>query len=97
MRIGGREFSHHLFVSHQELGPHDLILGQLFLQWFAARIEYERAGAVTLYLWRDGDRKVPPTIGVTITDPSDPRNTTTISRGHSAYVEEVSDEEAESF
>ncbi|KAJ6474126.1 hypothetical protein C8R45DRAFT_1160278 [Mycena sanguinolenta] len=97
MRIGRHEFPHHLFVSHQELGPHDIILGQPFLQWFASRIDYERNGAVSLYLWKDGDRKVRPTVVISITDPSDPRNTTTITtRGHSgssAWVEEVTDEE----
>jgi hypothetical protein len=98
IKIGGRDFPHHLFISHQELGQHDLILGQPFLQWFAARLDYERSGGVSLYLWKDGDRKVHPTIVVTITDPSDPRNTTTITRGHShqAWVEEVPDDE-ESF
>ncbi|KAJ6456714.1 hypothetical protein C8R45DRAFT_789700, partial [Mycena sanguinolenta] len=60
------------------LGPHDIILGQPFLQWFASRIDYERNGAVSLYLWKDGDRKVRPTVVISITDPSDPRNTTTI-------------------
>jgi hypothetical protein len=95
MRIGRHEFAHHLFVSHQELGQHDIILGQPFLQWFASRIDYERNGAVSLYLWKEGDRKMRPTVVISITDPSDPRNTTTITtRGHSsARVEEVSDEE----
>jgi hypothetical protein len=93
MKIGGHNFSHRIFVSHQELGQHDLILGQPFLQWFAGRLDYERSGGVSLYLWKGGDRKIPPTIVVTITDPQDPRNTTSISRGHSATIEEVSDEE----
>ncbi|KAJ7135550.1 hypothetical protein C8R44DRAFT_609521 [Mycena epipterygia] len=97
MRIGRHDFSHHLFVSHQELGHHDIILGQPFLQWFASRIDYDRNGAVNLYLWKEGDRKARPTVVISITDPSDPRNTTTITtRGHShpiARVEEVTDDE----
>lgn len=98
MRIGRHDFSHHLFVSNQELGLHDIILGQPFLQWFASRIDYDRNGAVNLYLWKDGDRKMRPTVVISITDPSDPRNTTTITtRGHghneAAWVEEVTDEE----
>ncbi|KAJ7443416.1 hypothetical protein B0H11DRAFT_2345117 [Mycena galericulata] len=97
MRIGRHEFPHHLFVSHQELGPHDIIVGQPFLQWFASRIDYDRNGTVNLYLWKEGDRKMRPTVVISITDPSDPRNTTTITtRGHShqmARVEEVTDEE----
>ncbi|KAJ6510748.1 hypothetical protein C8R45DRAFT_1161682, partial [Mycena sanguinolenta] len=74
LRLGGHVFAHHLFVSHQEIGHHDIILGQPFLQWFAARIDYEREGAVSLYLWKNGSRKVNPTIVITITDPNDPRN-----------------------
>ncbi|KAJ7483025.1 hypothetical protein B0H11DRAFT_1651157, partial [Mycena galericulata] len=74
IRIGGHYFPHHLFISHQELGPYELILGQPFLQWFAARLDYERNGSVTLFLWKEGDRKVPPTLFVAITDPQDPRN-----------------------
>ncbi|KAJ7104909.1 hypothetical protein C8R44DRAFT_639892 [Mycena epipterygia] len=97
MRIGRHDFPHHLFVSHQELGQHDIILGQPFLQWFASRIDYDRTGAVHLYLWKEGNRKLSPTVVISITDPADPRNTTTIStHAHShpaAWVEEVSDEE----
>jgi hypothetical protein len=93
LRIGGHAFPHHLFVSHQELGNHDMILGQPFLQWFAARLDYERSGAVSLYMWKGGDRKVNPTIVVTITDPNDSRNATAISRNYRATIEEVSDEE----
>ena len=100
MRIGRHDFPHHLFISHQELGPQDLILGQPFLQWFSARLDYERSGGASLYLWKDGDRKVHPTIVVTITDPNDSRNATAITRGHahptsrrSAWIEEVTDTE----
>ncbi|KAJ6509574.1 hypothetical protein DFH09DRAFT_942565 [Mycena vulgaris] len=93
MRLGGHNFPHHLFISHQELGHHDMILGQPFMQWFAARIDYERTGEVSMFLWKGGDRKVHPTIVVTITDPKDPRNATTINRSHRATIEEVEDEE----
>jgi hypothetical protein len=92
MRLGGHTFPHHLFISHQEIGHHNLILGQPFLQWFAARLDYERTGAVSMYLWKGGDRRVNPTLVVTITDPEDPRNATTITRNHRATIEEVEDE-----
>ncbi|KAJ7934114.1 hypothetical protein B0H13DRAFT_1591810 [Mycena leptocephala] len=94
IRLGGHNFPHHVFISHQELGHHDMILGQPFLQWFAARLDYERTGEVSMYLWKGGDRKVHPTIVVTITDPKDPRNTTAITRTHShrATVEEITDD-----
>jgi hypothetical protein len=72
MCLGGHTFPHHLFISHQEIEHHDLILGQPFLQWFAARLDYECTGAVSMYLWKGGDRRVNPTLVVTITDPEDP-------------------------
>jgi hypothetical protein len=93
MRLGGHTFPHHLFISHQEIGHHDLILGQPFLQWFAARLDYERTGAVSMYLWKGGDRRVNPTLVVTITDPEDPRNATTITRNHRATIEEIDEED----
>ncbi|KAJ7080431.1 hypothetical protein B0H15DRAFT_953616 [Mycena belliarum] len=80
-----------------EIGHHDMILGQPFLQWFAARIEYERNGGVSLFLWKHGDRKSNPTIVVTITDPQDPRNATSITRNHRATIEEVPDEDDQDF
>ncbi|KAJ7722484.1 hypothetical protein DFH07DRAFT_971908 [Mycena maculata] len=98
MGIGRHDFRHHLFISHQELGNHDIILGQPFLQWFASRIDHDRGGSVNLYLWKDGDRKTRSTVVISITDPSDPRNTTAITTRddcshHHAWVEEVTDEE----
>ncbi|KAJ7189275.1 hypothetical protein C8R46DRAFT_878033 [Mycena filopes] len=93
MYIGGHNFSHHLFISHQELGRHDMILGQPFMQWYAARLDYERSGDVSMYMWKGGDRKVNPTIVVTITDPKDTRNTTRMTHSHGATIEEVEDED----
>jgi hypothetical protein len=94
IRIGGHAFPHHLFISHQELGAQDLILGQPFLQWFGSRLEYERGGHVSLFLWKDGIRKGPPTIGIPIANPDDSRNATSINRNNrAAYVEDVTDEE----
>ncbi|KAJ7125853.1 hypothetical protein C8R46DRAFT_927523 [Mycena filopes] len=93
MRIGGHDFSHHLFISHQDLGNHDMILGQPFMQWFAVRLDYERTGEVSMFLWKGGNRKVHPTIVVTITDPKDLRNTSTINRSHRATIEEVFDDD----
>ncbi|KAJ3991203.1 hypothetical protein F5050DRAFT_1812816 [Lentinula boryana] len=100
MRIGGHDFSHHIFISRQLLGRHDIILGQPFLQWFSARLDYERGKHVKLVLWADGNRASRPTLMISITDPEDPRNTTTI-RGSmdsrptssSSYIEEMEDED----
>src|ERR1700753_1196192 len=94
IRIGSHSFAHHIFISHTELEQQDLILGQPFLQWFAARLDYNRSGPSVLLLWKDGDRKTPPTLSISIMDPADPRNTTTTDRkSQSAYVEETVDEE----
>ncbi|KAK0216009.1 hypothetical protein IW262DRAFT_1464478 [Armillaria fumosa] len=95
MKIGGHDFAHHLFISHQELGKHDMILGQPFLQWFAARMDYDRSGKVKLVLWKDGNRQNRPTLAVTITDPQNPRNATKIS--HQVEVTNVTDDEDEDF
>ncbi|KAJ3816580.1 hypothetical protein F5880DRAFT_231759, partial [Lentinula raphanica] len=58
MRIGGRLFVHHIFISRNSIGKHDIILGQPFLQEFSARIEYERGKHCQLILWENGDRKI---------------------------------------
>ncbi len=92
IKIGSHFFPHHLFVSRHPIGEHDLILGQPFLHWYAAQMEYDKNGATKLVLWKDGDRTHPPTVSITITDPSDPRNTSKI--GHqAAYIEDIADED----
>ncbi len=71
LHISSHDFIHHLFILHQELGKHDIILGQPFLQWFAAQLDYEHTGQVKLILWKDSDCCQHPTLSVTITDPQD--------------------------
>ncbi|KAF8902987.1 hypothetical protein CPB85DRAFT_1438533 [Mucidula mucida] len=96
--IGNHDFPHHLFILKQESIGHnfDLILGQPFLMWFAASIDYNRSGEVTLYLWKDGDRVIKPTISIAITNPSDSRNQADIVQHHhhgATRIEEVPDED----
>lgn len=96
IRIGGHDFSHHIFVSQHSIGRHDIILGQPFLQWFSARLDYERGTHVKLYLWADGNRQARPTLMISITDPEDARNATAIRMApapavKSSYIEEVYD------
>ena len=93
LKMAGHDFPHHFFISHNSLGKHDLILGQPFLQWYAARIDYDRNCVVKMFLWKEGDRSVKPTICISITDPADPRNATSIGHSHGAIIEEVPDEE----
>ncbi|GBE81483.1 hypothetical protein SCP_0312120 [Sparassis crispa] len=54
IEIHGKRFDHHFFVSRSETGNHDGILGQPWLQWFVARIDYERAGSMTLQAFPSG-------------------------------------------
>lgn len=98
MRIGGHNFSHHIFISQQSLGKHDIILGQPFLQAFSARLDYEQGAHCKLYLWKGGEKIGRPTLVVSVTDPKNPRNAKAIRLGEnakasSAFVEEVDEED----
>ncbi|KAF8994319.1 hypothetical protein BDZ89DRAFT_1150131 [Hymenopellis radicata] len=102
MKIGRHEFAHHLFVSRQEeIGASfDIILGQPFLHYFSASINYSRSGQVMLLLWKDGNRDGgPPTISISIVNLTDVRNkfelarSTHMSRGNMTCIQEVVDED----
>ncbi|KAJ3964711.1 hypothetical protein EV361DRAFT_976582 [Lentinula raphanica] len=81
MKIGKYEFPHHLFISRNKLNPNwDIILGQPFLQWYACRIDYWRAGHMQLLLWNDGDKDRVPHITLALTDPEDKRNQNSINK-----------------
>ncbi|THV01745.1 hypothetical protein K435DRAFT_853437 [Dendrothele bispora CBS 962.96] len=87
MMIGKHKFPHHHFVSNTQLESQDIILGQPFITWYVARMDYTRLGKAKIYLWKDGDKSVPPTLSIVITDPANKRNTTVIDRtaNHSRY------------
>ncbi|KAJ3743875.1 hypothetical protein DFH05DRAFT_1524882 [Lentinula detonsa] len=97
MRIGGCTFVHHIFISRNSIGKHDIILGQPFLQEFSARIEYEKGRHCKLLLWENGDRSQGPSLAISITDPNHPRNATSIRMSKnqmpSASIQEVYDGE----
>ncbi|THU91073.1 hypothetical protein K435DRAFT_674857 [Dendrothele bispora CBS 962.96] len=94
MKLGKHEFPHHLFVANKPLENQDIILGQPFLHWFAARLDYWRTGVVKLYLWKDGDKTNRPTLSIVITDPTDKRNTTAIDRSsNEASIEYYEEDE----
>ncbi|KAJ3749821.1 hypothetical protein EV360DRAFT_56727 [Lentinula raphanica] len=81
MKIGKYEFPHHLFISRHQLNPNwDIILGQPFLQWYACRIDYWRAGHMQLLLWNDGDKDRNPHLTLALTDPEDRRNQQAIGK-----------------
>lgn len=77
-QIGRHVFTHHVFVSpHATIGTSfDIILGQPFLTYFDARVDYSASGETVLYLWADRDKEhgQRPTLGISITDPEDARN-----------------------
>jgi hypothetical protein len=98
--IGGHNFDHHFFVTREDMESHDCILGQPWIQWFAARIDYHRSGAMKMLLWKDGDRCVPPTLSLSLTKADDPRNVDNLgpapprppkdtNQVRSAYVEDA--------
>lgn len=50
IKLGSHSFLHHLFVSWKSVRDHDIILGQPFLQWYSAQIDYDGHGATKLVL-----------------------------------------------
>jgi hypothetical protein len=72
--IGGHIFTHHLFLAGSQLGKHDIILGQPWLQWFAASIDYNRKGGMMMRVWKEGDRSRPPTLSIPLLGPNNERN-----------------------
>lgn len=58
IKLGSHSFPYHVFISlHKVSNQFDIILGQLFLQWYTCRLEYWREGYVKLFFWKDGDKK----------------------------------------
>ena len=87
---------------------HDAILGQPWIQWFAARIDFDREGTMKMMVWQDGDRANQPTLQLQLTQLDDPRNITALRRNahqatvdqepikhhfHCATIEEVSEDD----
>ncbi|KAI0040409.1 hypothetical protein FA95DRAFT_1649566 [Auriscalpium vulgare] len=89
LSIGGHSFDHHFFVSSTEPGgKFDVILGQPWIQYFAARIDYERQGMV-ITLWKDGDRNEKPTLSLTLTRPNE-RNADRLPSNSNAHAHSTS-------
>ncbi|KAL6299709.1 hypothetical protein BKA93DRAFT_829689 [Sparassis latifolia] len=91
IEIHGKRFDHHFFVSRSETGNHDGILGQPWLQWFAARIDYERAGSMTLQAFPSGC-KSDESIKIMVVGPDHQRNADRLAR---TTVTDVPDSESE--
>ncbi|EMD37676.1 hypothetical protein CERSUDRAFT_73522 [Gelatoporia subvermispora B] len=54
LEIDRSRFDHHFFVSTQETGVHDGILGQPWFHWFSCRVDYDRFGTMEVEAWPTG-------------------------------------------
>jgi len=101
IKISGRQFDHHIFVSREGTGKQEIILGQPWLQWYSASIQYTRQGAMNMRIWQDGDgdkfdcSKQGPSILIPLCTPGAPRNTASLNLDHEPRIEEVEDIDAE--
>lgn len=76
VEIGGHRFDHHFFVAQSGggIGKQDVILGQPWLQWYAATIKYACSGPVSITLSPEGDELGGPSISLRLIGQNDSRN-----------------------
>jgi len=97
IKISGRQFDHHVFVSREGTGKQEIILGQPWLQWYSASIQYMRKGSMSMRIWQDGDGDTlegcsrSPSILIPLCTLNAPRNTSSLNLDHGTRVEEVED------
>lgn len=103
VRIGGHAFDHHFFVNGAVRGSEgtgDVILGQPWLQWYTACIQYDRSGGMTMRVWQDGYHGDRATLSVPLTAPNEVRNKESLEvMGHTKCrrhptVEDAEDEDS---
>ncbi|KAI0323294.1 hypothetical protein GY45DRAFT_1408148, partial [Cubamyces sp. BRFM 1775] len=73
VQLGGKNFDHHFFVSEADRPQYDGILGQPWLAWYSASIQYTRGGPVFLVAYPSGSREG-AFARVQICDAGNPRN-----------------------
>jgi hypothetical protein len=73
IEIGGIRFDHHFFVSAKDLGKHDAILGQPWLEWVSAKIDYRRGKGMVIRCFENGDTDG-RSIEISATSNTNPRN-----------------------
>lgn len=73
LQMGGKNFDHHFFVCENDKSRYDGILGQPWFEWYAADIQYSRAGPVVLRAFTTGDKEG-ASASVPIVKPDHPRN-----------------------
>jgi len=97
IKISGRRFDHHVFVSREGTGKQEIILGQPWLQWYSASIQYTRQGSMNMRIWQDGDgdksdgASQGPSILIPLCTPNAPRNTSTLNVDKYPRIEEIVD------
>ena len=100
IKISGRRFDHHIFVSREGTGKQEIILGQPWLQWYSASIQYTRQGAMNMRIWQEGDgdktdsSQQGPSILIPLCTPGAPRNAATLNLTQGPRIEEVLDVDA---
>ena len=99
IKVSGRRFDHHVFVSREGTGKQEIILGQPWLQWYSASIQYTRQGSMNMRIWQDGDGDKHschqgPSILIPLCTPNAPRNTSSLNVGNHPRIEEIVDEDS---
>ena len=100
IKISGKRFDHHVFVSREGTGKQEIILGQPWLQWYSASIQYTRQGSMNMRIWQEGDgdkfscsHHQSSSILIPLCTPNAPRNTSTLNMD-TPRIEEVEDVDA---
>ena len=96
---GRRRFDHHVFVSREGTGKQEIILGQPWLQWYLASIQYTHQGLMNMRVWQEGDGDKHgchqgPSILIPLCTPNTPRNTSTLNMDRHPRIEEIIDEDS---
>ena len=99
IKVSGRRFDHHVFVSREGTSKQEIILGQPWLQWYSASIQYTRQGSMNMRIWQDGDGDKHschqgPSILIPLCTPNAPRNTSSLNVGNHPRIEEIVDEDS---
>ncbi|KAF8055958.1 hypothetical protein FPV67DRAFT_1678906 [Lyophyllum atratum] len=80
--LNGTRFDHHFFCSSDALGcgKASVILGQPWLQWYEAGINYTRRGLMWMKIWKDGRFKGrKPDLVIALCNPGAPRNASSLT------------------
>ena len=101
IQVGGIPFPHNFFVTTDNMGQKDIILGQPWLFSYSARLDYAHNVGMNLQVWQDGDRDGGQSVRVTLPIMTAPRNVLPIDaikrRAKNAGVNAIETEITESL